>query len=228
MEEPKTDQYSDFKNRLFKVIKQKNSHRFWAIFPISEVLVEKYLPSQRWENRRKKSRPYLRYVPLPGKRTLILGTFKDKKEFLDSVSPLVDLVDDFQFGRLTQGCSIDDYYLLRREGRRLYLQPHPKEVRKFWIEQEKILNTTKFWKPAHAIYRINKIRAEFYKRFKDVYIPIEQLKGFDRRLKKKLYRWLGTHKYKKWQQQKYWEMIFKISEGENVFSKFFDRQPLKG
>ncbi len=224
------EQYREFLDEIFKVLVRENSYRQYCILPISIKLAEKYIPSKFWINRQKAGRPYVKYFPLPKKRTLILGTHQDRLHFLSDIQELLELVEpkDITYGRLTQGCSIDDYYLLRREGRRLYLQPHPKEVRKFWIEQEKILNTTKFWKPAHAVYRINKIRAEFYRRFKDVYIPIEQLKGFDRRLKKKLFRWLGTHKYKKWQQQKYWEMVFKFSEGENVFSKFFDRQPLKG
>ena len=225
MTEQKIDRYWEFKDRLFKIIKQKNSHRFWAIFPISVALVEKYLPSQRWENRRKKKRPYLRYVPLPGKRTLIIGTFKDKKEFLEAVSPLMDLVDDYWYGRLTKGCSIDDYYLLRREGNRLYLQPHPKQIQQFWWEQEKILNTTKFWKPGHAVFRLNKIRADFYYCFKDVFIPLEQLKAFDRRFRRRFFKWLGSHKIRGPLQQAYWEKVFKFTEAENVYSKYFDRQP---
>jgi len=221
------EQYGEFLDEIFKVLVRENSYRQYCILPISIKLAEKYIPSRFWINRQKAGRPYVKYFPLPKKRTLILGTHQDRFHFLGDIQELLELVEpeDITYGRLTQGCSIDDYYLLRREGRRLYLQPHPKEVRKFWIEQEKILNTTKFWKPTHAVYRINKIRAEFYRRFKDVYIPIEQLKGFDRRLKKKLFRWLGTHKYKRWQQQKYWEMVFKFSEGKNVFSGFFDRQP---
>jgi hypothetical protein len=219
--------YKEFLDQVLEVVKNENSYRFYAILPISINLAEKYIPTSYWINRRKNRKPYCKYFPLPNKRILILGTHTDRFHFLGDIQELLELVEPEQviYGRLTKGCSIDDYYLLRREGSRLYIQPHPKEVRKFWIEQEKVLNTTKFWKPAHAIYRINKIRADFYKRFKDVYIPLEQLRGFDRRLKKRLFRWLGTHKYKKPQQLAYWEKVFKFSEAENVFSKYFDRQP---
>jgi len=231
MEDLQTEQiagrYSKFLERIYRVLRLENSYRQYCILPIAEELAEKYIPTKYWKSRQKAGRPYVKYFPLPDNRVLILGTHQDRFHFLGDIQELLELVDpeDIIYGRLTQGCSIDDYYLLRREGNRLYLQPHPKEVQKFWIEQEKILNTTKFWKPSHAIYRINKIRADFYKRYKDVYIPLQQLKGFDRRLKKKLFRWLGTHKYKKWQQERYWKKVFKFSEVKNAFSKFFDRQP---
>jgi hypothetical protein len=220
------ESYEEFLERILRVVKRENSYRLYAILPISVRLAEEYIPSSYWTHRRKNRRHYCRYFPLPNKRTLILGTHQDRFEFLGDIHELLDLVDpeSVVYGRLTKGCSIDDYYLLRREGKRLYIQPHPKQVHQFWIEQEKILNTTKFWKPAHAIYRINKIRADFYKRFKNVYIPIEQLKGFDRRLQKKLFKWLGSHKYKKNQQYGYWKRVFKFSEAENVFSKFLSRQ----
>jgi len=210
--------YEEFKERLFKVAKQPNSHRFYLVIGIKESLAEEYLPKKKWKNRMYNRRPYLIYVPLPSVRLLVLGNHKDRKKFLDDIQPLLELNENYQIGKLSKGLSIDDVYLLRREGGRLYLQPHPTAVKKMWWEIEKILNTGKFYGPFQAVWKINKIRSSFYEAYKDVYIPYSQLKGFDRKLKKKLYNWFSSKKLNKHQKNELWEKVFKFCNVENKFN----------
>ena len=210
--------YDEFKDRLFKVAKQSNSHRFYLLIPISEALANQYLPKKKWENRRKNRRPYCVYIPLPDTRLLVLCNHRDKKKFLEDIKPLLELNENYQIGKLTKGVSIDDIYLLRKEGNRLYLQPHPKAVKQMWWEIEKILNTGKFYRPFQAVWKINEIRRRFYEDYKDVYIPYDQLKAFDRRLQKKLFNWFSSKKLNKHQKEQLWEKVFKFCNVENRFN----------
>ena len=210
--------YEEFKERLFKVVKRPNSHRFYLVIGLKESLAEQYLPKQKWINRRKNQLPYLVYIPLPFVRLLILGNHKNKKKFLNDIQPLLELNENYQIGKLSRGLSIDDVYLLRKEGKRLYLQPHPKVVKKMWWEIEKILNTGKFYRPFQAVWKINEIRRSFYEAYKDVYIPYNQLKSFDRKLKKKLYSWFSSKRLNKYQKDELWEKVFKFCNVENKFN----------